>query len=218
VTTLLLLLLLLLLFRDPLFKLVVVQRLHHELGMRAQIDELKTGLGSTVVHVRGFKLYNPPEFGGSLLAEVPELFLQVDTGPLKERLVRFKQFRVHLAEFNVIRNGAGRTNLEKMEKAWREHLRRKRQKKKKVRWDFAGIEQLEISVGKIGFVDLRRPSLSRDFLLDLREEKGSNLADEELVQSWAGALLLRLLAQDNLRPPDERKLPTLKWLLGWVTK
>jgi hypothetical protein len=217
VAGLLLLLLLLLFFRDPLFKLVIVQRFQ-QLGMRAEIGELSTGLGSTLIHVRGFKLYNSPEFGGSLLAEVPELFVQVDPHPLTDRLVRLKELRVDLAEFNVVRNGSGRTNLEKMEKAWREHLRRKRQKKKKLRWDFAGIDQLEISVGKLGFVDLSRPSLNRDFRLDLREEKGSNLADEELVQGWAGALVLRLLAQDKLLPREQRKLPTLDWLLGWAAK
>jgi hypothetical protein len=212
------LLLLLLVFRDPLFKAILVQRIHHDLGMRAEIGELKTGLGRTVVHIRDFKLFNSPEFGGSLLAEVPNLFVQIDTGPLADRLVHLRTVRVHLAEFNVVRNGAGRTNLEKIEKAWREHLRRRKEKKHKLRWDFAGVDLLEVSIGKIGFIDLHRPSLNGDFTLDVCNEKGSNLSDEEQVQAWASALALRLLAQDALRPPADRKLPTMDWLLGWVSR
>lgn len=213
-----LLFLLLLAFRNLLFKAFLVQRVHHDLGLRLEIGQLRTGLGSTVIHVCDLRLFNSPEFGGSLLAEVPELFVQVDTGLLTDRQVHLKELRVDLSEFNVVRNGSGRTNLEKMEKAWREHMRRRREKRRKSRWDFAGIDQLAVSVGKVSFIDLRRPSLNRDFRLDLRNEKGSRLADEELLQSWAGALALRLLAQESLRPPEDRKLPTLDWVLGWVAK
>jgi hypothetical protein len=62
------------------------------------------------------------------------------------------------------------------------------------------------------------PSLGRNFHLDLHNEKRSDLKDEESIQNWAGALLLRLLAQDSFRPAGDRKLPTLDWLVGWTGK
>jgi uncharacterized protein involved in outer membrane biogenesis len=206
-----------LLFRDSIFKTILVQHLRHEFGVRVEIGELKTGLGSTIIHVRDFKVFNAPEFGGSLLTEVPEFFAQLDPGSLSERLIHLKELRVNLSEFNVVRNGDGRTNLEKMQKAWREHLRRKKRKKDQTRWDFGGIDQLQVSLGKIGFTDLHRPALSREFRLDLRDEKAKNLMDEERVQNWAGLVIFRLLAQDSMRPEGERRLPTLDWLLGWTT-
>jgi len=206
-----------LIFRDAIFRIILTQRLRHEFGVRVEIGELKTGLGSTVVHVRGFKVFNAPEFGSGLLTEVPEFFAQFDTEPLSERVIRLKELRVNLAEFNVVRNADGRTNLDKIEKAWRERIRRKK-KKERLRWDFGGIDQLQVSLGKVGFTDLHRPTLDRQFHLDLRDEKAVNLKDEEQLQGWAGLLAFRLLAQDAMRPADERKLPTQEWLLGWATK
>jgi hypothetical protein len=206
-----------LIFRDAIFKIILTQGLHHEFGVRVEIGELKTGLGTAFVHVRDFKVFNVPEFGGALLTEVPEVFAQFDTDSLGERLIRLKELRVNLTEFNVVRNGEGRTNLDKIEKAWRERIRRKK-KKERLRWDFGGIDQLQVSLGKIGFTDLHRAALDREFHLDLHDEKASNLKDEEQVQGWAGLLALRLLAQDAMRPAAERKLPTQEWLLGWATK
>jgi uncharacterized protein involved in outer membrane biogenesis len=212
----LVLLALLVLFRDAFFKAFIICRIREQLGLRAEIGELKTGLGSTVIHLRDFKLFNTPEFGGTLLADAPELLAQVDTEPLADRMIRFKQLRFNLAEFNVVRNGNGRTNLEKMEKAWREHLRRKREKKRSVRWDFGGIDQLQVSVGKVSFTDLHKPALSREFRLDLRDEEGRDLKDEELVQNWVALLVVRLLAEDSLRDKKDRRLPSLDWLIGWT--
>jgi uncharacterized protein involved in outer membrane biogenesis len=214
---LLLLLAIALAFRDAIFKAILVQRLRQEFGVRVEIGELKTGLGTTIIHVRDFKVFNSPEFGGSLLTEVPEFLARFDMDSLPDHLIRLKELRVNLAEFNVVRNGDGRTNLEKMEKAWRERIRRKK-KKERTQWDFGGIDQLEVSLGKIGFTDLHRPALNRDIHLDLQEEKATNLKDEEYVQGWAGLLAIRLLAQDAMRPTNERKLPSREWLLGWTSK
>jgi hypothetical protein len=191
----------LMLARNWIFKAVAERSVRESTGLRTEIGECKTLVGSGVFRLRDLKLYNPPEFGGTLLADVPELEIDVDAGQLASGIVHFRKLTLHLAELNVLRNARGRLNLEGVEKAMREHLQKKKKKKgEKFEFDFGGIDQAQLSVGRILYRDLQKPSRNCCIDLAMKNEVIENLRTEEDLQNWAGAILFRVLMQQSLKP------------------
>src|SRR5262245_2653141 len=68
-----------LLFRDSILKLAAQKSLQASTGMRVEIARFKTSWRSPAIQMQGFKLHNYPEFGDSVLLDVPELFVEFDS-------------------------------------------------------------------------------------------------------------------------------------------
>lgn len=194
------LLLALVLLRDVLLKTVVERGLEEETGLRAVIGELTTAIGSGALRVRGLKLYNPPEFGGKLMADVPELLVNLDVVRAADGKLRFRELKLNLAELNVVRNAAGRLNLDGVEKRIRERLHRRRKKRgEKFEFEFAGIERLQLNVGQVIYTDLAHPRRALAVDLAVTDEEVVDLKTEEDLEKWASALVFRILLQVSLR-------------------
>jgi hypothetical protein len=190
----------LILFRDAVLKAVAEHSIEDETGLRAVIGELKTTLGSGAVRVRDLKLYNPPEFGGRLMADVPELVVDLDAAQAADGKLHFRELKLNLAELNVVRNAAGRFNLDGVEKRIRERLHQRRKKRgDKFRFEFAGIERLQLNMGQILYADMRYPRHPLALNVAVTNETVTNLRTEEELGKWASALVFRILLQASLR-------------------
>lgn len=194
------LLLALVLFRDAVLKALVERSLEEETGLRAVIGELTTTLGSGALRVRNLKLYNSPEFGGQLMADVPELVVDLDAVKAADGKLHFRELKLNLAELNVVKNAAGRLNLNGVEKRIRERLHQRRKKRgEKFRFEFAGIEKLQLTVGQVLYTDLAHPRRSLALNLSVADETVTDLRTEEELEKWASALVFRVLLQVSLR-------------------
>jgi hypothetical protein len=190
----------LILCRDIVLKAVAERGIEDETGLRAVIGELKTTLGSGAVRVRDLKLYNPPEFGGRLMVDVPELVVDLDAVQASDGKLHFRQLKLNLAELNVVRNAAGRLNLDGVEKRIRERLHQRRKKRgEKFRFEFAGIERLQLNMGQVLYTDMRYPRRALALNLGVTNETVTNLKTEEELGKWASALVFRILLQTSLR-------------------
>jgi hypothetical protein len=190
----------LILLRDVVLKAVVERSLEEETGLRAVIGELTTTLGSGALRVRNLKLYNPPEFGGQLMADVPELVVDLDAAKAAGGKLHFRELKLNLSELNVVRNAAGRLNLDGVEKRIRERLHKRRKKRgEKFEFEFAGIERMELTMGQISYTDLQHPRRALAINLAVADEVVIDLRTEEDLEKWASALVFRILLQVPLR-------------------
>jgi len=194
------LLLALVLLRDILLKAVAERSIEEETGLRAVIGELTTTLGSGAVRVRDLKLYNPPEFGGKLMADVPELVVDLAAAQAADGKLHFRELKLSLDELNVVRNEIGRLNLDGVEKRIRERLHQRRKKRgEKFRFEFAGIERMELTMGRVLYTDLKHPQLGLAVNLAVTNETVTDLKTEEDLENWASAMVFRILLQVSLR-------------------
>jgi hypothetical protein len=194
------LLLALVLLRDVLLKAVAERSIEEETGLRAVIGELTTSLGSGALRVRDLKLYNPPEFGGKLMANVPELLVDVDAARAADGKLHFRELRLNLAELNVVRNASGRLNIDGVEKRIRERLHKRRKKRgEKFEFEFAGIERMRLTMGQVLYTDLQHPRRALAVNLAVADETVTDLKTEEELEKWASALVFRILLQVSLR-------------------
>src|SRR5260370_22308949 len=100
---LLALLLTLLLGKDAIVKSIAERRIRQLTGFTAHIGQLKAGFGSVKVAVKDFQLFNPPEFGGRAVFDIPELFMELDAAQLAGGKVHFRNLRRNLAQVKVIK-------------------------------------------------------------------------------------------------------------------
>ena len=200
-----------LVFRDPILKLAARKRVQASTGMRVEIAKLKTGLRTAAIQIEGFKLHNYPEFGDSVLLDAPDLLVEFDSELAAQGKLRFKQLRVNLAELNIIRDAAGRWNIEKVEKEMTERnaARTNRNERRLV---FAGIDQLRLTIGRISYTDLQKPSRSREFAVNIRDELVRGIQTDEDLQDWIGSFIFKVILQEVATPTARRRQKSVETL------
>ena len=100
------------LLKDLLLKELLASHIERETGLETRIGRLEVGILSPRLTVENLRLYNPPEFGGSVFLHVAECHVEYDRLALLQRRVHLRLFRLNLAEASIVEDVAGQTNLE----------------------------------------------------------------------------------------------------------
>lgn len=196
-------------FKDELLRQWVVSRLRTVTGLETHLHALRAEFRDGAVTFSGLQLINSPEFGGSPLLTVPELHLRLDTDALRRRELRLQLARLHLAEFNVIRNEQGRTNiLALMDSVNRQAGAADAVVVSPPGFEFAGIDTLDLTVGTLRFAQLGPGGGTREIRVGLTNEIVRNVRSTQdlmpLVLRIAfreAAAGLRLDLQNRPAPP-----------------
>jgi uncharacterized protein involved in outer membrane biogenesis len=178
---------------DTIMKAVAENRIRAQTGMDVKIGKFSVGVLSPVVTIEDFKLYNTAEFGGTLFIHIPELRVEYDRAALAQQQLHVKLMRFNLAELSVVKNEAGRTNI--MELMGHPSAPGKKSSGKKGSPQglgdikFTGIDVLNLSLGKVRFIDLRTPDRSVDLNMNVRDQILKNVKSEKdlygvLVLIW----------------------------------
>jgi hypothetical protein len=133
--------------------------------MDAEIGKFSVGLTEPTVTIQNFKLYNPPDFGGTPFLDIREIHAEYDRHALRKHDLHITLLRFNLAELDIVKNQAGQTNIfsiagiasfQKAGAAGRAtgFLRQTGP-------EFTGIDVLNVSIGKARFIDLKDQRLNR---------------------------------------------------------
>jgi uncharacterized protein involved in outer membrane biogenesis len=182
----------LVLSKDAILRTLAERRIRAETGMDVKIGKFSVGLLSPVVTIKDFKLYNPPAFGGIPFVTIPELHVEYDRLALAQRKLHITLMRFNLSEFSVVKNEAGQTNIVSLMgrvggKPPSGGGRSGGGSARADRFEFAGIDVLNLSLGKVRFIDLKFPHLSRELNLNLHDQILKNVKSES---DLFGVLLL----------------------------
>jgi hypothetical protein len=186
--------------RDAFFRRLAERSIRDSTGLRAEIGELQSSLGPGRFTVRDLKLYNLAEFGGSLLASIPELSVDLDGPRAADGIFHLRLLTLKLAELHVVKDASGRLNLDGVEKAVRVQVERRiRSRKNKEEVKFGGIDRLQLTLRHVHYTDLTRPDRTHSFDLGLNDEVVTSLKTESDLQTWVGMMLFRILMQQSFK-------------------
>ncbi len=178
--------------KDWLLKKTAESAIATQTGLETHIGGLHVGVGSPVVTLTDFKLYNPREFGGAPLVDMPELHIEYDPGALAAGRLRIKLLRINLAEVNLVRNQAGQTNTVALQKKMLPGKSAKSRGFGQIK--FERIDTLDLSLGKFRYTDMVNPAASRQINLDLHHQVFHNLkSEDEIGGAVFGAVVVALL-------------------------
>ncbi len=176
----------LILLRDQILKSILESRLRTSTGAEVKIGSVQTGLMRPTITVDNFVLYNTAEFGGGPFLDIPELHLEYAADARGRGDLKFKVVRLDLRELSIVESLRGTTNLldmtARLEKT-------QRPGDTNATLQFHGIDTLNLSVGKIRYISLRRPGRNQDINVGLRNEIVQN------VRTWndMAGLLFKIL-------------------------
>jgi len=168
--------------RDFFIKAAVESGAQFATGLRLQISSIKTDIRANSIDIRGLRLLNPAGFEEPVMLDMPEIFVQSDIAALflKGRL-HIPEIRVHLKEFNVVKDSMGRLNLDALKSLQKIQKPKEAEAKKpaeKARPFPLIVDALALKAETVSFKDFTKsPPSSQNFKigLDERYEKINNL-------------------------------------------
>jgi hypothetical protein len=154
------------LFRNPILRLAAEHRIQRETGMETILGRVRVDLRSPVVRLENVRLISPPEFGGRLFLDLPEVRLEYDSVGLLFRRIRFRQITFRLDELRLVRTANGTTNLDLLRERlaagrWPDRLARQN-------WEYDGTDAVSFSVGRLKYLDAREPAKSEEVYVGAR--------------------------------------------------
>ncbi|HLP76795.1 MAG TPA: AsmA family protein [Candidatus Paceibacterota bacterium] len=195
-------------FKDSVLTRVTERRIRLQTGMDVRIGKLSTSLLSSVVTVQNLKLYNTPEFGGKLFLDIPELYVEVDPLFLSRNRLRLKLVRVNLAELDIVRNEAGRTNITSFiekQPSLSSGYGTNKLEKLLGGLEFDGIDLLKLSFGKARFIDLKEPARNLEVKVGMENQAFKNVESEADTYAILFMIWLRSGGKFSVNPDDIAK-------------
>jgi len=185
----------LLLSFNSILRIYVQHQIRAQTGMDAEIGRCSLGLVEPTVTIQNFKLFNPPDFGGTLFLNIPEIHVEYDRAALRKHLIHLTLMRFNLGELDVVKNEAGQTNLFSLgltlpsarTVSGRKAAELTADFKRQTGFDFTGIDVLNVSVGTARFIDLKDQSHNRTQKIDI---ENCVLKDVKNPTDLAGLALL----------------------------
>ena len=202
------------LLMDTIVKSVLETRIREKTGREVKIGSLNLSLLNSRVTIQNFKLYNTAALGGGPFLDLPEIHVELDRPALARRQLHFKVIRLHLAELNLVSSAAGRPNLGPLPRFDPSVLTNQIPRtvgNRDDKLEFAGIDTLNLTLGKIKQTDLKQPANSREFPLGVTNEVITGIRDGRdlqvkllpLLLRTSGPILLQLFGNlPALPPPD----------------
>lgn len=189
-----LLVIILLVARNPFLQSVTEERIRTTAGLEARMRSMDVAMFDQRATLNGLKIYNTAEFGGGVMLELNELHFELDPSALRRGELRIRLLRVDISELNLVVNEQGITNFD----AVRKHRESRSHRVNGPLGDlvdpsleFAGIDMLNLSVGRFTKTDLRRSGPPETIKVNIRNAVYQRLRDRED--------LLRQLTPDIVR-------------------
>ncbi|MGZ8898570.1 MAG: hypothetical protein ACXW3Z_00595 [Limisphaerales bacterium] len=179
-----------LLLKDNIARNLTEERIRRDTGFDTRIGKLEFSLFSPRVSLENVVMYNPPEFGGSVFLNIPDLHFEYDRKKLALGKLHLTFLRLTLTEFHIVENQHGRTNLvDVLHKVAPEILGSAAPAGN--RPTFAGIDTLNLSLEEIRYTNLRLPRRNQEVKLGLKNDLTHNLRSEQDVAAVLFKVLLR---------------------------
>jgi hypothetical protein len=174
------LIVILLLSYNSILRVVIEHNIRAQTGMDAEIGRFQLGLAEPTVTIQDLKIYNPPDFGGTLFLDIPEIHVEYDRDALAQRRLHFTLVRFNLGELDIVKNAKGQTNIFSLGLAIPKNPsgngdRARNELKRQTGLDFAGIDALNVSVGTLKYIDLQNQKNNRTQTVGLQSQVIANV-------------------------------------------
>ena len=174
---------------DAIAKQIVESRFRSETGMDATIGKMDVGLLTPTLAIEDLKIYNPPDFGGSLFLSIPEIYVDYDRAALRARKLHLNLVRINLAEMDVIQDNKGHANIESIGNKSQAAV--EAVKKQTSAFAFTGLDTLNVTFQKLRLWSLDSPAQAREVPFGITNEVFTNLKTGEDFQRMAVLLAAR---------------------------
>ena len=190
---------------DWIVKRTIQSRVNASGVAEVEIGSLNIGLFRSHLEVRNLKVFGQSQFGGVQLLDLPELRVEYDREAFKRQELKFRLVRIRINELTLMDGFAGgQTNMFQRLQGYSElvvaytnrigeltnriDLNRAQQVGNRT---FRGIDRLELTLGRVRFVDVKDPLSEKMAALNINRRVMTNIADLPGLAPLAMELLVR---------------------------
>ena len=188
---LLVLLAILALTADSIVTSIAESKLRKQTGLEVRLEKLELRPWSGHARVEKLVIYNPAEFGGGPLVNIAELHIEYDPALARERKLHLNVLRFNLAELNIVVDKQGQSNLDGVRRTVAKIRRGERIAKTNAPMEFAGLDMMNLTIGKGTWTDLRVSGTPREFDLGIRNEVVQDVKDSKELVAKLTPILVR---------------------------
>ena len=163
---------------NSILRMAMERQIRAQTGMDAEIGSVHLALTSPTLEIQNLKIHNSPDYGGTPFLNIPEIHVEYDRAALARREIHLKLLRFNLGELDIVKNQAGQTNIFlpgiKVPSATSGGTTSGGGNpladfKKQSGYDFTGIDMLNVSIGKVKYIDLKNPQNNREQTIGIDE-------------------------------------------------
>ena len=188
---LLVLLAILALTADSIVTSIAESKLRKQTGLEVRLEKLELRPWSGHARVEKLVIYNPAEFGGGPLVNIAELHIEYDPALARERKLHLNVLRFNLAELTIVVDKQGQSNLDGVRRTVAKIRRGERIAKTNAPMEFAGLDMMNLTIGKGTWTDLRVSGTPREFDLGIRNEVVQDVKDSKELVAKLTPILVR---------------------------
>lgn len=97
--------------KDSLAKFAVVAGAKSVAGLKVEMEKFHIGIIKSKVDIKGLKVYNSKEFGGELMLDVPEVYVDFYLFKMLKKNIHLEDLRVHMKQCTLVTNEKGILNF-----------------------------------------------------------------------------------------------------------
>jgi len=191
-------------------------------GVSIRVRELHANLLKGVIKIKGLQLLNPRDFPEKMLADIPELYVNMDLKALLQGKIHLEEIVLNLDQLIILRNSEGKLNLSSLKPVQEpstpltplteedKEAEKRGGNKKNFQLDY-----LRLSVGRVYYRDYRAGDLppSREYPIEIQNAEYRDISDpDDLIrQILAQALAMTAFAElGDLEAIQRRLLKNLE--------
>jgi len=156
--------------KDLIIKTVVQSGAEMVTGLKLNMRSFNLGIIKTIVGIKGLRLFNPEGYPEKIMLDMPEIYVDYDLPAIITGKLHLEEMRIHLKQFNVIKNADGQLNLDSLKVVQAQKEGAKPKAKEKAKAPEIQIDSLELKIGKVIYKDYsKEPASVREFEINLHE-------------------------------------------------
>ncbi len=164
-------------------------------GLDARIGSMQGGLLKSAVGIKELQVLDPAGFQEPVMVDIPELYVDYDLGSFLRGKVHLETLRLHLKQFNVVKNGQGQLNLHAIKALETGKAQQPPAQKPGGPAPALQIDVLELNIGKVVFKDYTKsPVLVKEFNVNI-DERYEHIANP---YAFAGLVVSRALIKTTV--------------------
>jgi hypothetical protein len=177
------------LLMDTIARAIIEKGLRQETGLDVRIGRVEVGVWDPRLTIENLLIYNNAEFGGSPMLNLPEVYLESDWGSLRSQSGHLRLLRINCAEINLVSNQTGSNNFGAL---WvHSGPGNSGAGGRATGRIYAGIDTLNLSLGTVRQLNLKKPEFNREYVLNFKNEIIQGLNSEAEAQQKLSPLLNR---------------------------
>ncbi|MFH1479502.1 MAG: hypothetical protein ABIG92_07010 [Candidatus Omnitrophota bacterium] len=153
--------------KDIIIKNSVSMAIRAVTGLKMEVGSFKVGIFNSFVDIKELRMLNPDSFKERLMADLPEIYVDYDLEGLLKGKVHLEEVRLYLKELIVVKNSAGKLNIDSLKTLKKEGASTGTKEEKRA-VDLK-IDLLKLKIGKVVYKDYTQgpEGKSREFKVNI---------------------------------------------------